>query len=84
MKEFNLINIVFLIVCASCTTESAANEELYSFLSKYWPGFSANWMDWVFFPIAAVCISVAIFGGLYIYRDGWRSLVPKSWRKSDK
>lgn len=84
MKDFNLINIVFLICCLSCTTESVVNGELYNFLSKYWPGFSANLMDWVLFPIATVCIPVTIFGGLYVYRNGWRTLVPQSWRKSDK
>jgi len=83
MKGCNLINITLLILCESCTTDNVDLQDFYKFLAAHWKDITASWLNWGLLIAAAVCIPVAIFGGLYVYRNGWRSLVPQSWRKTD-
>jgi len=84
MKGCNLLNITLLILYASCTSENADFKKFYSYLISHYKNYSANWTNWESLFVGTICFSMSIFGGLYIYRNGWRSLVPQSWRKTQQ
>jgi len=79
MKGVNLVNMAFLVLCADCKDLDTQLKALLDYLDAHSKEFSANRV--VCFGllfVVAVCIPAAIFGGLYVYRNCWRSLVPQS------
>jgi len=84
MKDCNLLNVIFLVLFASCTNQDADFEELFKSFIAYRKEISRIWLNWGLLFVAAACVAfMSIFVGLYIYRKGWRSLVPQCWRKTD-
>jgi len=85
MKGYNLLNITLLILCASCTNRDADFEGFLKYFAENYKEFAESLKQWapLFIGAAACAAFMSIFGGLYIYRNGWRSLIPQSWRKTE-
>lgn len=94
MKKFDFLKTIFLLLLSSCTDydeEDLTRWEMYPHsnhkpIHMSWPNYShfnGNWRVYGAALLVVACLSAVIYGGIYVYRNGWRSLLPKSWRNTD-